>query len=153
MGPRLAAKRPPLPNKFTSKFGLLSNLTNNSSKFNNHNNSSSGPSLDLLTNEIFGSLMMDKSDQLLAHNFDELGILDLERKSPQVRSATAVVYNCVAIVEDSLLYFTASNTSSLASVLSLPSVQIMPSAVLAKHAFVASQNYGFYCNFSLFDYF
>ncbi|WAR21812.1 hypothetical protein MAR_015786, partial [Mya arenaria] len=78
---RLTPKRPPLPNKFTSKFGFLGNPTNNNNNKSINNDTSS--SLQDLTNEIFGSLMLDKSDSLLDHNFDELGILDPVVKSPK----------------------------------------------------------------------
>lgn len=77
----VSSARPPLPNKFTSKYGHLG-LTNN---VNNNNYKTDAHTLELITNEIFGSVMLDKSDQLLAHNFDELGILDPE-SSPKVRS-------------------------------------------------------------------
>lgn len=77
---RYISSRPPLPNKFTSKLGYHGNTNT----VNNNNNKSDAHSLEMITNEIFGNLMLDKSDQLLAHNFDELGILDPEN-SPKVR--------------------------------------------------------------------
>lgn len=64
------SSRPPRPNKFTSKYGLLINPLENDTNPTAINNT------DELTNQIFGSLMLDKSDQYLAHNFDDLGILD-----------------------------------------------------------------------------
>ncbi|XP_052261018.1 uncharacterized protein LOC127865158 isoform X8 [Dreissena polymorpha] len=80
-------KRPPQPNKFTSKLGFHGYSTNNNNNplFNNHNQDTSGPtSLDDITNNIFDRLMQDKSDQLLANYFDDLGILDFDNKSPKV---------------------------------------------------------------------
>lgn len=63
-----STSRPPLPNKFTSKHGLLINTQD---KYTNNKENT-----DELTNQIFGSLMLDKSDQYLAHNCDDLGIVD-----------------------------------------------------------------------------
>lgn len=90
-GRYIPSSRPPLANKFTSKFGYHGNNTN---KVNN-NNKPDAPSLDVITNEIFGNLMLDKSDQLLAHNFDDLGILDPDG-SPKVSSAVATDVWCVS---------------------------------------------------------
>ncbi|KAL4231489.1 termination of G-protein coupled receptor signaling pathway [Mactra antiquata] len=79
-GLHTSSTRPPLPNKFTSKYGHLG-LTNTVN--NNNNIKTDAQTLEIITNEIFGSVMLDKSDQLLSHNFDELGILDPE-SSPKV---------------------------------------------------------------------
>ena len=78
---RNVTSRPPIPNKFTSKkYGYHGNTNT----LNNNNNNTDVKSLEVITNEIFGNLMLDKSDQLV-HNFDELGILDPE-SSAKVRS-------------------------------------------------------------------
>ena len=78
----------------TTKLGLFSlhnnnnNLvTNNNHVANsNHSNNLDPHDLDEITNQIFGDLMLDKSDQLLQSNFDELGILDFD-PVPKVRHA------------------------------------------------------------------
>ncbi|XP_060602974.1 regulator of G-protein signaling 12-like isoform X4 [Ruditapes philippinarum] len=79
---RYITSRPPIPNKFTSKKIGNQGYTNT---LNNNNNKTDAKTLEVITNEIFGNLMLDKSDQLV-HNFDEFGILDPE-SSPKVMIA------------------------------------------------------------------
>lgn len=50
------------------------------------NSQSSSISLDAITNRIFEDLMKGKSK--MAHNFDELGILDLESREKVTRQAS-----------------------------------------------------------------
>ena len=66
----MTSTRPPLPNKY-------SNIRNRGYDINILTLPSNNQTLDEITNQIFGDLMQGKSDS--AHNFDELGILDLDK--------------------------------------------------------------------------
>ena len=66
----MTSTRPPLPNKYA-------NIRNRGNGINILKLPSNNQTLDEITNQIFGDLMQGKSNS--AHNFDELGILDLDR--------------------------------------------------------------------------